>query len=103
MVYNVRRRIIIIKLGLQEIQENIAGRKGIFASLTPSTLREIVPVAQRFRRICQYLTLKRVPAPKVLQNSRTFKVFSSNNSRPIQGLSILLHVTLDYWYSGKTV
>jgi len=31
-------------------------------------------------------TLNRVPAPEDLNNTRLFKAFSVNNSRPIQGL-----------------
>ena len=36
----------------------------------------------------------RVPAPEDLNNSRLFKDFSFNNSRPIQGLLPVDHTTL---------
>jgi len=36
-------------------------------------------------------TLSKVPVPEDLKNSRLFKAFSFNNSRPIQGLLPVNH------------
>jgi len=60
----------------------------------------MMPLSERQKK-CN--DISRVPAPKVLKNSRFFKAFSFNNSRPIQGPSSSqsFYSIQPYWYSRK--